>query len=775
MNSHWSRFAILGSVSFVALSGCGGSGSGFGGGNSVAAVVSAKISVTLPTGYKPTGGLTVSGGLFGTAPLTGNTSASIKAWNTGSELVAVLDSTGNPVLLGWIGDGNTTINARTTADALTYFAIEGFGAPNENQAALLTAISQQSGGDAIATDISTDVSGGKNLGTQGATYASDLKAYALTLVGGSAPNVVRALTPVQSKSNPVERPATVSSISPDPTTPAGTQSGITVNAGTTVDTLSVSNQFRRRALLFIDRDNTFDGSTPPVNTPAPIAVSETEITPATGGVNGTTISGNLTGTQGSTSSAALPLLPVPSPQFGATYNVIAIGPGQADAAPGTLSTSEITDAQKFLRRTFFTDFFLPVMNRICISNTLTQIQGNSSTATTIANAMDSTADAQSAGVDAFVMTNFANAQPQMFAGDFLGANSSVLATLNSNSTTLNAVATYYSTFLQSIGNGFTPSNTNVTTVLGWMSTALKNVDVSSLPTALPQYTAITESQVYSTWTITQSTGATVSLAPANSSITTVVGNDTVNLTATVNFGAAGQPKGSTVLYSWTTPGAHGDLVFPDSTGTTSELNSTFNTSEYFANLVNQNNNGSDVVTVAATLKNADGTTKSLGSSTATISVNTSNTGGGTTLPVYSLRSASGSLITITGGTMFIRDLTTGVIFFQDINKTSNPIFTESFYDYFSGGINWLYFTNEPTPVHDSNYAQGNSGDTVQITFDCPSYAGATSIGIDQDAHLFSPAGKDMGVAITKFTSVVGGTDGISEDDTWYVQRNIVLP
>ncbi len=162
------------------------------------------------------------------------------------------------------------------------------------------------------------------------------------------------------------------------------------------------------------------------------------------------------------------------------------------------------------------------MNRICISNTLTQIQSNSSGATNIANAMDKAADAQSAGVDAFITSNFGSAQTQMFAGDFLGANASVLATINGDPKTFVAVAQYYSTFLQSIGNGFTSSNSNINAVALWMATALKNVDVSNLPTSLPQYQGVVQSQVYSTWTVSQTTGAAVPFARGSSpsSITT---------------------------------------------------------------------------------------------------------------------------------------------------------------------------------------------------------------------------------------------------------------
>ncbi len=772
MKAPWNRFAVVGLAGLATvIGGCGGSGGGSAGsGTVVAAVVPAKVTVTLPAGYKPSGNLTVSGGLFGTVPLAGTT-ANIKAWNTGSELVAVLDSSGNPVLMGWIGDGNSTITARTTADALTYFAIEGFGAPNENQAALVTAIAAQSGGNTVANDLTADLAAGKNLGSTGVSYAPDLKTLASSLLGGSAPAVIRALTPVVNKSNPVEKPATVSQIIPDPTTSAGTQSGITVDTGTATDTLVATNAFRRRALLFIDRISTFDTSNPPVVTTAPLSISETELAPGVGGVNGSTISGNLSGAPGSTSSPALALSPVPPPAFGATYDVVAVGPGAANAQPSSLSPSELTDAQKFLRRTFFTDFFLPVMNRICISNTLTQIPSNSSGATTIANLMDSAADAQSAGVDAFVIANFGSAQPQMFAGDFLGANSSVLAAINGNGKIFAAVAQYYSTFLQSVGNGFTASNSNINAVAMWMATALTNVDVSNLPTALPQYSGITGSQVYSTWTVNQTTGPFVTLTPPTASITTTVGSDIANLTAAVNFGAAGQPKGSTIFYSWTTPGAHGDLVFPNSTGTTNEQNSAYDSTQYFANIVNQNNNGTDVVTVKVTLKLADGTTSTVGSASSTVTVNGTGGGNGTQYPVYALGTTTGKGATVTGGTFYVRDQTNLTVFFADINKTSQPVFSEFFIPI--GGF--IYFENELYPNKDASYIQAVSGDTVEVLFDCPSYAGATSISIDQDIHLYSPTGQDLGVKIPKFTSTVGDSQGFYDDNTWYVQFNIKIP
>ena len=777
MKPLWNRFAVFALAGFATLlAGCGGNG-GANGAVVVAAVVPANVSVTLPAGFKPSGALSLSGGLFGTAPLgAGNTQASIKAWNKGSELVAVLDSSGNPLLLGWIGGGNNTINTRTTADVLTYFAIEGYGAPNENQDALLAAIAQQGGGATVATEIAADVAAGKNLGSSGVTFASNLKALALSLVNGSSPGVIRALTPASAASPIVEKPANIAAISPDPATPAGTQSGITINPGTTTDTLVATNGFRRRVLLFVDRNDTFDGSTPPVTTPAPISVSETELVPAVGGVNGNSFLGNLTSSIGTTSSAPLALLAVPAPQFGSTYDVIAVGPGASNTQPATLSTSEVTDAQKFLRRTFFTDFFLPIMNRICISDTLTQMQSNSAGATTIANLMDKAADAQAAGVDAFVIANFGSAQPQMFSGDFLGANASVLATINGTPSIRLNVANYYSNFLQSVGGGFTPTQTSVGTVLGWMSIALQNVNVSNLPVALPQYDGVTKSQVYSSWTVTQTTGAVVTLTPTSSSITTTVGSDTQTLTASINFGAAGQPAKSTLLYSWTTPGAHGDMVFPDNTkGTTSELNSTYSTTQYFADLINQNNSGTDIVTVTATLKMADGTTKQVGVAKASVAVNGTGTGNGFTLPVYALRSASGSAITVSGGTFKLSDLTTRVVFYVDFNKTSNPIFSEGFWNLGTSALEWLYLTNEPYLAHDSSYGEASSGDTIQVVFDCPAFAGQTSIGIDQDAHLYSPTGKDLGVEIPKFTSTVGGSDGYYDGGSWIVLRNFTVP
>ncbi len=179
------------------------------------------------------------------------------------------------MLLGWIGDGNSTITARTTADVLTYFAIEGFGAPNENQAALVSAIAAQGGGNTVANDLTADLAGGKNLGSSGVSFAPDLKSLASSLVGGTAPAVVRALAPVSNASGTAEKPQLVAQISPDPTTPAGTQSGVAITAGTTTDTLIATNNFRRRVLLFIDRADTFDGSTPPVKTlSAALAISE---------------------------------------------------------------------------------------------------------------------------------------------------------------------------------------------------------------------------------------------------------------------------------------------------------------------------------------------------------------------------------------------------------------------------------------------------------------------------------------------------------------------
>jgi hypothetical protein len=315
-----------------------------------------------------------------------------------------------------------------------------------------------------------------------------------------------------------------------------------------------------------------------------------------------------------------------------------------------------------------------------------------------------------------------------------------------------------------------------------MSIALQNVDVSNLPIALPQYQGVTQSQVWSSWVVTQSTGALVQLNPGTSSITTNVGSDSQTLTAAVLFGQAGQPAGSTLSYSWTTPGAHGDLVFPNSTGTTSELNSTYNATTYFANIANPTNSGSDVVTVTVTLTPASGTPQVLGSATATVTVNGNSGGGGPTLPVYSLRSATGSPINVTGGCWYLRDLTQNNFIIKDPSTSSNPVLSQVFtWTSVQNGPSWLYFTNEPYPVHDSSYLQANSGDTVAVMFDCPTFAGPTSISIDQDAYLYSPTGQNLGIKIPKFTSVVGGPDGFFEGanfgemSDWLVERDIPLP
>ncbi|HWD41179.1 MAG TPA: hypothetical protein VG944_20185 [Fimbriimonas sp.] len=595
---------LAATVLLVSCGGGGGRGDMESQGGFPAKQIPATISVALPAGT-PVGSLVVSGGVTGTSPVKDG-KATIKTWNTDRQIVGVLNGQGNPLLMGWAGNGHNRLDSTTTAAALAYFAIAGYAAPNENQNALIAAIELSPGIATVAHDIDDDIAAGRNLGSPNVSFRTDLTNLAKSLL-------VTHASLIEGKANPDDVTGT----------PTTMQSGVMVNPGTANDTIAATNSFRRRVLLFIDRDSTFDGSVPPVYSPSPESIAEAQIAPAVGTVNSGTVTGTLVGQLAQTSITPVSLPAVPTGQFGAVYDVIAIGPGGSKGSAPLLSASEAKDRDLFFKRTFLLDFVLPILNRMCISNTLLQQLGTAGQASSLANLMDREADSHPNVGATFVDTYFPNAVGQITSGDFVGASASVFSTLNSNPTTFSALVSDYSKFLSAAlasSPYFTPQTTNLSSVTKWMLIALQNVDITQLGVPLPQYQGVAQSNVYETWKMTQTTGAVITLTPSASRVTTTPGKDSVTLSANVDFGAAGQPKNSTVLYSWSTPGKHGDLVFPNSTGTTSATDTPYASAQYFSDLAQIGNVGTDTVTVSVSLRLSSGTTKQLGWAASTVTV-----------------------------------------------------------------------------------------------------------------------------------------------------------
>jgi hypothetical protein len=541
----------------------------------------------------------LSGGLFDNAPLSAKNTAAITNWNQGRQLVAVLSPGDVPVMMGFVGPGHSVINTRTTADALTYFAIAGYLAPTENQEVLFESLESQNSGTAVVAALNADLAANPaGLTSANATFRAQLKirtqAELGLLSGKRAPKV---------SINPAQTP----------------KSGVTVDYGSDTHQIVASNTFHRRALMFVDRISDVDSTGAVTKDFA--RVNTIEVQPAAGTVYGTDTYGNLGNLPVTTNTAPATMPDVQTAYERNIYTVAVAGPGVSAGDAYTLSSTEQADLQKLLKKSFFEDFLIPTLSRALLSNTLDQV--GLASKRLLFEELTEEASAQQDAVAAFVDKYFPQAESQVQNGDFQGALQSTIGGIWGNSAATNAVAQFYTTFLQSLPDfPGKPDVSRFGRVLSWVNKAVSMNSASSVVYSaidnLPQGRDWSQAAKMQTWEVDVDREK-ITFTPMNSTIN----SSGTNTLATLTTSVTNTPKGASLVYKYTTPGAHGSLGLTGGGGQTS-IQTAQNKIYYSSNVGLAATFGIDPITVQVFIDHGSGNLEQIGAAKAFVKVEASS-------------------------------------------------------------------------------------------------------------------------------------------------------
>jgi hypothetical protein len=599
------------SISAFSLIGCGGNGStsngstNGGGGAPGLSLTSSTIpvTVTFPAGMAtPTNALVQTS--LGSAPLVGG-KASATIFNGGPHFTQVVDGNGNILMVGWVGSNGGVINTHTTSEVLLYFALCG---------PLLT--------DDLSARLIHDLATESNVQTVADTLTKAMASNPIALTNADATvltaliSAYQALAPSSSAStSSVRRPADVL------VNPANTKSGIMVNQPG-LNTISITNSYRRRGFYFVDKISYVDSSGTNQNLPQPMLVSTGDISATVGA---TSVLGSIQGYLGgdvaygpvSTDAIAVPL--DPSGARTTTYQVTIIGAG-ASQGDLVLTGNRLALETKIIETTLFIDFFLPLVTALIaipsVTNRLNAVL----------------ASGQAANLLQDTLAGFINNIPGLIdkanSGDFKGALHLVTDALRSSNSARVAFGTLCTTLFSKLGAAFPGSlsglsqitqftntlegdgsaasggKTGVFTILARFDAILTSID------SCIQLAQILASDRVDTWNIIAN-AAKVKLTPTFADVPPDPLEDPTVFTATVPDAS---DSGTALTYHWNIGGTGGGFI-TDGIHDGTDFDSSKSSVNYSAG----NGEGSDILTVEAFQVNGEKRI-SLGTATAPITI-----------------------------------------------------------------------------------------------------------------------------------------------------------
>jgi hypothetical protein len=264
-----------------------------------------------------------------------------KVYQGGPMMAFALDATGKTVMFGFVGGGQDKINARSTAEALAYFASGAYRLPSSYRANVFDALRTRTELDAVTAKITARVAADPTaVDKADAEIVAALDASVGSLVG---PEALGHLI------NPTE-----------------TKSGIEVQADG-LETIKIVNYFRRRALAYVDRVSykTDDG----VEHPSAAAVTKVDISPTTGV---TSVVGSLGDwIQGKSAYNPVSTDPIkasvePTTAKTTLYKVTVIGAGADPGEVESLPKDRQDEQDMLTKKTVVVDLFFPLLLNVAL-------------------------------------------------------------------------------------------------------------------------------------------------------------------------------------------------------------------------------------------------------------------------------------------------------------------------------------------------------------------------------------------------------------------------
>jgi hypothetical protein len=178
-------------------------------------------------------------GAFGEAPVGAQGGFELRVWSAGRQLAAARTANGDAVLLGWVGSGGAQLSARSTAEVLLYFALDGARAAKPSRDFLLTQLQTRAEVATLADAIAAALATTPSLATPTVRDALARARDALL----SDPTVIAARA---SAASTIVKPQGVL------VNPALPKSGVALDQQG-IDTIFFTNSYRRRAVAHIER------------------------------------------------------------------------------------------------------------------------------------------------------------------------------------------------------------------------------------------------------------------------------------------------------------------------------------------------------------------------------------------------------------------------------------------------------------------------------------------------------------------------------------------
>ena len=202
-------------------------------------VTTRDVTVELPEGIEVSLDKLRAVNAFGTADVDAAGQSQIQAFGDAPQLVIINSPNDEPMLMGWVSEDSPTINCRTTADVLIFYALRGFAVPEDVQEAVLDFIAEEPDIDLLEDAIAASL-----------TANPDCFGDVNVEVTDAVQDVVNALAQKYGVDEQSGRMINLLSINP-----SEKQSGVLVNHASGPKRIEIVNEYRRRGYVYIEQQS----------------------------------------------------------------------------------------------------------------------------------------------------------------------------------------------------------------------------------------------------------------------------------------------------------------------------------------------------------------------------------------------------------------------------------------------------------------------------------------------------------------------------------------